>query len=297
MDTFLGQPITGGVNATMAQVLAAVEDDLWRTWKASPDEGDFHTWAGLVEPSIGTRPGDGRHATGAAVDLNVTECPYIVTRTGETYGGEAAAHDQQEMRRRVVEVYDRAVAFFTVSGRRSDTSIRVNDTIEVTYDRFRELSDALVFYLSWAVSAAHVRVNRPPIADAHALPDGHPALRAIPAPELAQPADAAIPAIEFLYADEFWAQNHQGWPYGPEQQYWQMLRDYETVRTPLLHGNPAQPITATRNPAHGFLQLRKELVCSLIHVGDAIIGTRRMRWGASDFGARESGDVMHFDLG
>nr|UHY14137.1 hypothetical protein [Verrucosispora sp.] len=64
----------------------------------------------------------------------------------------------------------------------------------------------------------------------------------------------------------------------------------------MLHGNPARPITATRNPAHGFLQLRKKLVCSLIHVGDAILGTRRTRWGASDFGARESGDVMHFDV-
>jgi hypothetical protein len=231
------------------------------------------------------------------VDFNVTQIPYIVTRTGQTLGGEAAAAGQQSMRRRAAEVYDRAVGFLMGGGMRADTSIRVHDSIETTYDRFRLVSDGLVFYLSWAFSSVPVRVSRPPIPDVQDLADGDPAFDAIGAEELGRPRDEAIGGIAALFADPDWAANHDGLP-TPETQYWQMLRDYELVRTPMLYGNPGQPITATRNPCHGFLQLSRELVCSMVNVGNQVLGDRgTVRWGASDLGAAESGDVMHFDLG
>lgn len=295
--TFLGQPVTNGVNPVLAGVLAAVEASLRAIWLTS-GELDFFAWAGLTEPSIGFRKGDGLHASGSAVDLNVTQVPYIVTRTGTTIGGEAAADGQPAMRRRAVEVYDRAVAFGTWTRQAADVSIRATDTIETTYDRFREVSDALVFYLSWAISARPIRVGRAPIPDVHSLPDGAGPLLAIPAQELSRPAPAAIAAIAELFAFPDWQATHPNWPLTAERQYWQMLRDYEMVRIPMLHGDPRKPIVATRNPAHGFLQLRRELVVATISVGDRILsGTQRMRWGASDFGAKHSGDVMHFDLG
>jgi hypothetical protein len=296
--TFLGQPVRGGVNPIMAEVLTAVEADLHATWKASGESDDFFPWAGLTEPSIGWRPAAGLHSSGSAVDLNVTQCPYIVTRTGSVLGGEAAAQGQQAMRQRAVDVYDRAVAFGDWTRPTADVSIRVNDTIEVTYDRFREVSDALVYYLCWAFSTVPVRVDRPPIPDVHHLPDGDNAFGAIRDGELARPAADAIDMIAKVLADPEWQATHPHWPRTPEQEYWQMLRDYEMVRIPMLYGNPNEPVRATRNPAHGFLQLRRELVCSMIHIGDQVLGaSRQMRWGASDFGAQQSGDVMHFDLG
>lgn len=300
--TFLGQPVTRGLNPVMAGVLAAVETSLRASWLTS-GEPDFFAWAGLTEPSIGWRPGQGPrpglHSSGSAIDLNVTQVPYIVTRTGSTIGGEEAADNQPDMRRRAVEVYDRAVRFGTWTRQAADVSIRRGtDTIESTYDRFREVSDALVFYLSWAISAGPIRVDRAPIPNVHTLPDGAAALRAIPARELSRPAPEAIAAIEQIFAFADWRATHPDWPLTAEQQYWQMLRDYEMVRTPMLHGDPRQPIVATRNPAHGFLQLRRELVAAMINVGNQILaGTQRMRWGASDFDTAHSGDVMHFDLG
>src|SRR4051812_28014992 len=103
---FLGQRMgpAGGVNAVLAEVLDAVEADLRDTWQAQGGQGSFESWAGLTEPIVGFRPGAGHHGSGSAVDLNVTQVPYIVTRTGQTYGGEAAAQNQQDMRRRAVEV-------------------------------------------------------------------------------------------------------------------------------------------------------------------------------------------------
>lgn len=300
MMQFLGQTIVGDVNADLGSVLAAVEEDLRTTWRAENPEAaetEFLAWAGLNEPIIGRRPNAGHHTTGSAVDLNVTTCPYIVTRTGGTLGGEAGTPDAQTRRQAAVDVYDRAVAFGLSSLSKADVSIRVNDSIEVTYDRFRALSDALMFYFSWAIDATRVRVDRPPIPGVADLPDADQAFGAIT--EVAWSAEEGIDALRTLFADAGWQAEHPGWPLTEDEQYWQILRDFELVRTPMLFGSAGAPVLATRNPAHGFLQLRRELVCSMIRIGDQVVGggQRTMRWGASDFGSAESGDVMHFDLG
>jgi hypothetical protein len=75
----------------------------------------------------------------------------------------------------------------------------------------------------------------------------------------------------------------------PELLYYTVLRDYERVRVPMVFGHPSARPGATRNPAAGFLDLRKEMVVAMCDVA-------RLRWGACDFGDT-SGDIMHFDLG
>ena len=70
----------------------------------------------------------------------------------------------------------------------------------------------------------------------------------------------------------------------------QILRDYELVRVPMCVGAPAASPHVTRNPARGFLTIPR-------HVVVAVCDAAGMRWGACDFGAAESGDMMHFDLG
>ncbi|MGW2559139.1 hypothetical protein ACWCXB_07800 [Streptomyces sp. NPDC001514] len=303
--TFLGQPVRPGqwVSSVMAQVLTAVEQDLWQTWTdQGQPEGGFLAWAGLNEPLIGWRSGHAFHGSGSAVDLNYDQSPYIVTRTGrgtgQILGGEAGTLDAERVRRRAVEVYDRAVSFFTGSGQPANVSIRVRDSIETTYDRFKLVSDALASYLWWAVSAQPVHIERPPIPDVEYLDAWDSAFEAIGGDERPmRPEDAIAQMEQNLYADSDWLALHPDLP-GAEELYWQMLRDYEMVRVPMLFGSPAQPVTVTRNPCRGFLPLRRELVCSLVNVGNKVLAGRgRMRWGASDFGPHESGDVMHFDLG
>jgi hypothetical protein len=242
----------------------------------------------LNEPHIGFRRGQGFHGTGTAVDINYTTNPYIVTRTGSTLGGEAAASGQFAMRQRAMDACDRAVQFLYTSDDSADLSIRAHDTIEVTYDRFKRVSDALVYYLTFVFADTATKINRAPISNVEELSDGAPEFDQIRRSELRVDKDTAISdlAIRLSGAD----QDHQNWSLDAEQQYYQIMRDYEFVRTPMLYGNPTQPIVATRNPARGFLDLREELVVAMVTVGG-------MRWGASDLGASQSGDIQHFDLG
>jgi hypothetical protein len=141
-------------------------------------------------------------------------------------------------------------------------------------------------------------VNRAPIPHVETLPDGDPAFDAIAAAEIDGSRPDILAMLTTLFASPDWVALHPGWTQTPDACFWQVLRDYELVRTPMLFGNASDPVTSTRNPARGFLPFRRELVVSMITAGDAELGGgRQMRWGASDFGAAASGDVMHFDLG
>lgn len=68
----------------------------------------------------------------------------------------------------------------------------------------------------------------------------------------------------------------------------QVMADYEALRVPLVVGQPVARPRMTRNPAKGLMDLRRAVVVALCDVGG-------MRWGACDFGAGSSSDLMHFD--
>lgn len=204
------------------------------------------------------------------------------------------------MRERAVQSCDNAVAFGDWGTTRADLSVRQNDTIAQTYDRFRVVSDALIYYFAGVTSGELRQINRPPIPNVQDLPDGDPAFAAIGANELATDPASAIAMLQALLDDPDWQAVHPAWPWTAEQQYWQTLRDLELVRPPMLFGSAGEPVRTTRNPARGFLPFRRELVVAMIEEGDAILGQpagRGMRWGASDFGAPSNGDIQHFDLG
>jgi hypothetical protein len=288
--SFLGWPCGDGVSQEMADRLAIIEDNLRQSYAGSGSSDPFETWCQINESHIGFRAGQGYHGTGTAIDVNYTTNPYIVTRTGSTLGGEAAANDQVDMRQRVIDACDRAVQFLYTSGDAADLSIRARDSIGVTYDRFQRVSDALIYYLTFAFTSAATRINRPPIHNVQDLPDGDPDFDRITSFELRTDKNTAISDVATRLSESDFIENHPDWPLNARQQFYQILRDYELVRTPMLFGNPQRPIVATRNPARGFLDLRKELVVAMVQVGN-------MRWGASDFGANFSGDMQHFDLG
>lgn len=290
--TFLGWDVEGGVEQRMADRLAAVEVSLRREWSGSGSTDDFISWCGIRETHKGFHRG-GYHGQGIAIDLDYTTNPYIATRTGSTYGGEAGFPDAAARRQRAAEAYDRAVAFAFTEGDAADVSIRVHDTIETTYDRFRFASDCLAYYLSHVFAAQPV-ISRGPIPDAYLLGDDDPAFGAIDGGEFLAGPEEAVAAIDATMssADDqsSWADRHPTWPWTAQAQYWQILRDYETVRAPMLFGRSSDPIASTRNPANGLMDLHREVVLAMVNVGG-------MKWGACDFGSGASGDMMHFDLG
>lgn len=67
-----------------------------------------------------------------------------------------------------------------------------------------------------------------------------------------------------------------------------VAEDYDAIRLPLVVGAPSLHPRTTRNPARGLMDLPRHVVVAMCDVGGC-------RWGAVDFGAAESGDVMHFD--
>ena len=57
--------------------------------------------------------------------------------------------------------------------------------------------------------------------------------------------------------------------------YFRMLRDYELVRVPMQRGEPSASPKDTRNPARGFLHMRREFIEAMVDVGE-------LRWGLVD---------------
>ena len=68
----------------------------------------------------------------------------------------------------------------------------------------------------------------------------------------------------------------------------QVMADYQAIRVPLVVGAPSKNPRTTRNPARCLMDIPRHVAVAMCDVGG-------MRWGACDFGAGSSGDVMHFD--
>jgi hypothetical protein len=306
---FLGIGVGGGVNPVLRQRLRDVEADLQSQFNAlapadriNPHDGSAATsvrrWIGLREINC-WRDTTSKHGSGSACDVNYTRTPYIVTRTEgtddagnptTTLGGERAGAGLTVQRERTVDVFDRAETFMIAEGHRADVSPRATgESTADVYTRFRRTSDNLSNYLQYAFHApTNPRVNRAPLADPDAATEDE-LLAAIPETER-RPLDEGVALIQALLDSFAFQATHPTWSVSARDQYFRMLRDYEMVRVPMVYGNPSATPAATRNPAGGFLDLRQELVESLVDVG-------RLRWGAADLGENESGDMHHFDLG
>lgn len=68
----------------------------------------------------------------------------------------------------------------------------------------------------------------------------------------------------------------------------QLAADYQALRVPLVVGSPSLSPRLTRNPARGLMDVPRAVAVALCDVGE-------LRWGACDFGASESSDLMHWD--
>jgi hypothetical protein len=296
--TFLEVACGKGVNPVMAERLSQAEAAIRATYDALPEEdrvdpatglggASFRQWCAIKEPHRAWRPGRSHHSAGAAVDVNYTTNPYIATRSGDVYGGEAAGHQLTGVREAAVAVYDRAVEFTDGPGATADVAARrPGESTQSVWNRFSTVSAALAGYLSLAFHTERTTISRAPIPDVENADTA--TLDQIPSTELRAP-DEALTLITDLTSSDFWLESHPDGAPDPWDLYYRILRDYELVRIPMVIGNPSFSPALTRNPARGFLDIRPEIVVALCDVG--------MRWGASDFDSgRSNGDIQHFDL-
>lgn len=307
--TFLGRSLAPGVNPVLLAALAAAEGTLTLQFNAlpadqkiDPNTGQPVTtvagWAGLRQDHGTWRPNASFHSSGSAIDIDTARNPFIATRTfgpaGVVFGGERPSAAQPltpaqltSMRSAATGVYDRAVQFLGTPLASADVgNRRPGEATGSCYDRFARVSELLGSYLSFACRTDLDRIGRTPTPNPETTTDA--VLDTILQTERRDKAAAVADLTSFMSTIEFTV-THPFWPLSPDQQYYRMLRDYELVRVPMVFGAPSLSPANTRNPARGFLSLRREVVVTLCDVA-------RLRWGACDFGA-ESGDLMHFDLG
>ncbi len=188
-----------------------------------------------------------------------------------------------------MEVYDRAVQFMRAPADTADVSARrPGEATADVYQRFSQVSDALQWYFDFAFLPGPRGVTRQPIADIEGAADAD-LLSTIPETER-RPEAIGIALVESYMQTQQFQSSHPGWTLTPRQQYFRILRDYEHVRIPMVRGAPVARPADTRNPARGFLHMTPWLVEAMVDVG-------RLRWGIADFGAGQSGDTHHFDLG
>lgn len=266
--TFLGLPCGKGVVPAFRDRLIAVEHALEQSIGLRSRE--LGRRMGVNAGLICYRRDHGRHGLGRAVDIEYAGAPYIAVRSkrrdgqGYIYGGEAAAAGLVGLRESAAGVYDRAVAWVDPDGPPADVACRRSgEGTAAVWDRFRRVSDALGIYLGAVFRRAPPSVTRPP---------GTP-----PAP------------AELMSVDTARATISARWPGADVDAIrTQIIADFDHVRVPMVFGAPSRRPAKTRNPVRGFLPFARELAVAMVEVGG-------MRWGACDFGAAESGDVMHFD--
>lgn len=310
---FLGMSSTVTVSRRMAQALQRVDAELRAQYAALPCDANrpasLAAFAGLVSIH-GQDNRHGFHEHGDAVDCNVVNQGYIATRnygpdangdrTRPTYGGEAPLADTSAEDRRGImqarvaatEAMDRAVQFMrrdpNAANRAELHNRETNESTAHAYQRFATASDALRAYLQLALRPDLATISRRPVPHAErAAPDVLEAR--IPMRERLHPADGMLNLMGIM-DDPAWRALHPNETRSYLEVYYQILRDYELVRVPLLHGRPTPSPSATRNPARGFLHMPEHFVRAMVDVGG-------LRWGACMFGSAESGDVHHFDMG
>jgi hypothetical protein len=203
------------------------------------------------------------------------------------FGGEGGAGQLLEVRRRAVDVCDRATQFFLGADTFADIGARKpGESTASVYARFRSATENLVSYLSFAFNSPLVFISRAPDAEIEGLSEDELELQL--RAELKAKATAITDLQTFMQSSEFQNVNPD-FQLDAGAQYGRILRDYEHVRIPMVAGNPSAVPGRTRNPLRGFLNFRVDLAVALCDVS-------MMRWGACDFGADFDGDMMHFDI-
>lgn len=267
---WLGQRFSNGIHLVLARKLRQAEGLL----RAQP------AYAGLTGVALGRALGIGEghkgarptassasmHTFGLAVDIEYRANPWIV---GQHVDGGAASPSPagqvtRDANRRMTATINRAsllVRGVPVNVTAAYLSRLGAGDAGTAWDDLHALHTAFVAYLAVAGNTAVARV----LVDARSTVPGVVNPGETPATAAQRWADAARSDLTALRAGPVTARNARG-----------------------VEVSVAQSNFTGRDPLLGFLSLRRALVVALRDGAG-------LAWGAIDFGASESGDIMHFD--
>ncbi len=258
------------------------------------DEDEFKGYCGIKAKHVGWQFRGGNHRFGNAIDIDSLFNPYIVVGSlPDALAGEQPIEPPQgadivalkTLRQKTISAYQRATAFMLGPKFKSDDTklfepVQTGETSQQVFSRFALLHEALTWYMSTAMqprSNNSLPLNAPDLP--RTLDDMRERLRLNIDFKLGK----VHPELRELLSNDTKLSAQRD----------QIVDDHETVRQTMLFGNwrfqggRVRDASSTRDPCNGMLSLRREVV-----VGIRESGTR---WGAADFGGRESGDIMHFD--
>lgn len=323
-----------GVSSDMAKRLIKAQEEIYRLFLARralaidevdfdptkpPTEKEFDAFCGIKALHGGFSFRRGKHSLGCAIDIDVTQNPYIATRTRngavDVFGGEQGGFSkdkipllQTNIWKPAVEVYDRAafILFGSESGIKAVADVAhfrkgasSTESFDEAWFRFLKASRALEFYFALAF-------NKVPAANQGSLTTADPHNQGVPFEvfkerfisvfgnkEKAKPTHPEIEAAMLADEDGFLQRTHQ-----------EIIADHALVRKAMVTGSLTVAkvqnneafanavANVSRDPCHGFMTHRKETVRGMCSSG---IGG--LRWGACMFGEAANGDIMHFDMG
>jgi hypothetical protein len=209
--------------------------------------------------------GGGLHPWGVAVDFDYAQNPYIANEAGDVVKGVNVVD------RITTPIYHRIALLMLDTPRMS----LVPGGGKLTYDALAAESQAMIDYFSMRDDEAKVKAwvdKRKDVLDAamwQAVFNGEEV-----------PADQRASRLTAVITDDY-----TNLSAGP--------KDKAPTELPGNVDRPFDPkggAAKGRDPAKGFLTIRKEIV-------EALRAQPHMRWGGTDFGAGVNGDIMHFDFG
>jgi hypothetical protein len=287
--------LRAGVCAELMPILQKAQRTIYNSYAAqaardgqTPSETGFVDFCNVKEVS-GWQFRPGQHRVGSAIDIDAGDNPYTVTRTGTVVGGEAheklPAQKRTALRNAAVAGYENAWALVMGTAFPQDAIAGgKNETVAPgpAYDHFAEMNQVFRTYMTMA--HVPVKPNNLPISG-RGFPrsfDGDPA-------SFTEMVRAHAPLLRGL--NNF-----------PDRRklFEQIRQDYDVFQLVFAKGSMTEvkgglaglglaPTDGFRDPCHGFLTIRKEIVEGIWNA------SKPMRWGGVNFGPPINGDMMHFD--
>jgi hypothetical protein len=270
-------------------------------------EDGFIKHCGVFGLHKGYQPRDGKHKRGVAIDIDATFNPYAVTGVQNgVMGGETPSNFKtggatppnikklNDLRSAALKAYERAVKF-TFGGSATFDALAKDQGTETSgelWDRFNRIHEALVLYMNCGFTRFLVKTKKGPQAT-NSIPKNAKVL-----PRAPEDIAKAIKerAGDFRGGDAPQRVNDAAFIAKTETE---VIEDHQAMRNVCVYGswqieNQVQVRGPSRDPTFGIMTLRRHVAQGLV---DARSNGMKLRWGASHFGAAESGDIMHFDLG
>ena len=264
---------------------------------------DLRFWLDIRETHLGYRAAEdqGYHKTGSAVDFNYHQNPWATVRTRKVIGGEAAFAGMPDVAEAALDVMDRATLWFT--GHRAEVNVSNrpdgDDPAQLAawaggvWRRFEEVGSALASYFALAYDvdrdAARADLSRSNEALRAAGKTTHEGES-----NIVRYADLLSSVPRRATQDALQRINDsmgsgRPWTKDAPRVLARMGSDLQAIAKIMVRGNPSRRPGKVRNPLTGIMDLKGALVEALVGAG--------LHWGACEFGASQSGDLMHFDLG